>query len=173
MKEMKKSLLPAFFGFWLGQLLTCALVMGWGMFGFYLYFMDSSDLWYDVAGYLLALLPLLMAGGLTRKFRPGLRAGGLWAAAALDALVLLGFVLLGGAAYLFTVPGEVLAAWVPLLAERLGVAPYDARTMMKDGAGALLPPLAFTLGCLLARRPEEPDDKAQTGKEGPEWTGDC
>ena len=87
--------------------------------------------------------------------------------------MLLGFVLLGGAAYLFTVPGEVLAAWVPLLAERLGVAPYDARTLLKDGAGALLPPLAFTLGCLLARRPEEPDDKAQTGKEGPEWTGGC
>lgn len=166
MKGLKKSLPPALLDFWLGYLVTSALLFGWAMLGFYLYFMDSSDLWYDVTGFLLALLPLLMAGGLTRTFRPELRAGGLWTAAALDALVLLGFVLLGGDADWFTIPGEVLAAWVPPLAELLGVAPYYARMMLKDGAGVLLSPLAFTLGCLLARRPEEPDDQRGAGKGG-------
>lgn len=166
MKELKQSLPPALLGFWLGYLVTSILLFGWAMLGFYLYFMDSSDLWYDVTGFLLALLPLLMAGGLTRKFRPELRAGGLWLAAALDALVLLRFLLLGGAAYWFTIPGEVLAGWVPPLAEFLGVAPYYARMMLKDGAGVLLSPLAFTLGCLLARRPEEPDDQRGAGKGG-------
>lgn len=169
MKEMNKSLLPAAMGFWLGYLITSALLFGWALLGLYLYFMDSSDWWYDVTGFLLALLPLLMAGGLTRKFRPGLRAKGLWAAAALNALVLLGVVALGGDADWFTIPGEVLAVWVPPLAERLGVAPYYARMLLKDGAGALLSPLAFTLGCLLARRPEEPDDRGEVGEEGPEW----
>ena len=172
MKEMNKSLLPTLAGFWLGYLITSALLFGWAMLGIYLYFTDSSDLWYDVTGFLLALLPLLMAGGLTRKFRPGLRAGGLWAAAALDALVLLGFLLLGGAVYWLTIPGEVLAGWVPSLAEFLGVGPYYARMMLKDGAGVLLSPLAFTLGCLLARRPEKPDDRSQKREEGAEWTGD-
>ena len=161
MKELKQSLPPALLGFWLGYLVTSILLFGWAMLGFYLYFMDSSDLWYDVTGFLLALLPLLMTGGLTRKFRPELRAGGLWLAAALDALVLLGFLLLGGAAYWFTIPGEVLAGWVPPLAEFLGVAPYYARMMLKDGAGVLLSPLAFTLGCLLARRPEGANDRSQ------------
>lgn len=166
MKGLKNSLPPALMGFWLGYLVTSALLFGWAMLGFYLYFMDSSDLWYDVTGFLLALLPLLMAGGLTRKFRPGLGAGGLWLAAALDALVLLGFVALGGDADWFTIPGEVLAGWVPPLAELLGVAPYYARMMLKDGVGALLSPLVFTLGCLLARRPEEPDDHRGAEKEG-------
>lgn len=166
MKELKQSLPPALMGFWLGYLFTCALLFGWAMLGFYLYFMDSSDLWYDVTGFLLALLPLLMTGGFTRKFRPELRAGGLWLAAALDALVLLGFLLLGGAVYWLTIPGEVLAGWVPSLAEFLGVGPYYARMMLKGGAGVLLSPLAFTLGCLLARRPEEPDDHSGAEKEG-------
>lgn len=166
MKELKKSLLPALAGFWLGYLVTSVLLFGWAMLGLYLYFMDSSDLWYDVTGFLLTLLPLLMAGGLTRKFRPELRAGGLWMAAALDALVPLGFVALGGDADWFTIPGEVLAGWVPPLAELLGVAPYYARMMLKDGAGVLLSPLAFTLGCLLARRPEGADDQRGAGKGG-------
>ena len=172
MREIKKSLPPALVGFWLGYLITWALLMGWALLGFCLYFWDSSDLWYDVTGFLLALLPLLMAGGLTRTFRPGLTGGGLWTAAALDALVLIGFVVLGEDAYLFTVPGEVLAAWVPPLAELLGVTPYYPQMLLKDGAGVLLPPVAFTLGCLLGRRPEvEPDDKNQGGREKPEWTG--
>lgn len=170
MKEMNKSLMPAFMGFWLGYLVTSVLLSGWAMLGLYLYgFLSRPGLPYDMTGFWLALLPLLMAGGLTRKFRPGLRAGGLWVAAALDALVLLGFVLLGGDADWFTIPGEVLAAWVPPLAEFLGVGPYYARMMLKDGAGVLLSPLAFTLGCLLARRPEEPDDQSGDGKEGAEW----
>ena len=166
---MKRSILPALMGFWLGYLITTALLFGWAMLGLWLYFLDSSELWYDVTGFLLALLPLLMAGGLTRKFRPGLRAKGLWAAAALNALVLLGFVALGGDADWLTIPGEVLAVWVSPLAERLGVAPYYARMLLKDGAGALLSPLAFTLGCLLARRTEEPN-QGGARKEGPEWS---
>ena len=161
---MKRSILPALMGFWLGCLVTTALLFGWAMLGFYLYFMDSSDLWYDVAACLLALLPLLMAGGLTRKLRPSLQVGGLWTAAGLDALALLGFVALGGTAYLFTIPGEVLAVWVPPLARLLGMAPYDNRMLLKDGVGALLPPLAFTLGYLLARQPEK-------GEEAETWSG--
>lgn len=163
---MKRSVPPALAGFWLGYLITTALLFGWAMLGLWLYFLDSSELWYDVTGFLLALLPLLMAGGLTRKLRPGLRAKGLWAAAGLNALVLLGLTALGGDARWFTIPGEVLAAWVPPLARLLGAAPYDARMLLKDGAGCLLSPLAFTLGCLLARRPEEPDDHRGAEKEG-------
>lgn len=173
MRNMRNHLPPALAGFWLGHLVVDVLLLGWAMLGLYLYFLDSSDLWYDVTGFLLALLPLLMAGGLTRKFRPGLRTGGLWTAAGLDALVLLGFYVLGGDAhwFWFTLPGEVLASWVPPLAERLGVAPYYTRMMLRDGVGALLPPLAFTLGCLLARRPEEkPGDQGKTGEEGRKWT---
>ena len=166
MRKMRNHLPPALAGFWLGYLLTDALLFGWALLGLSLYFMDSPELWYDVAGFLLALLPLLMAGGLTRKFRPGLGAKGLWAAAGLDALVLLALVAAGGSAYWFTIPGEVLAAWVPPLAELLGVAPYYTRTLLKDGAGALLSPLAFTLGCLLARRPEKPADQRSAGKGG-------
>lgn len=167
MKGLKKSLPPALLGFWLGYLVTSVLLGGWAMLGLYLYgFLSRPGLPYDMTGFWLALLPLLMAGGLTRKFRPELRAGGLWLAAALDSLVLLGFVALGGDADWFTIPGEVLAVWVPTLAEFLGVAPYYARMMLKDGAGVLLSPLAFTLGCLLARRPEEPDDQRSAGKGG-------
>ena len=170
---MKRSVPPALAGFWLGYLITTALLFGWAMLGLWLYFLDSSELWYDVTGFLLALLPLLMAGGLTRKLRPGLRAKGLWAAAGLDALVLLGFYVLGGDAHWFcTLPGEVLASWVPPLAERLGVGAYYARMMLRDGVGILLRPLAFTLGCLLARRPEESADRSPKGEEGAEWTGD-
>ena len=73
---------------------------------------------------------------------------------------------LGGDARWFTIPGEVLAAWVPPLARLLGAAPYDARMLLKDGVGALLPPLAFTLGYLLARQPEKKSDQnRQTGEE--------
>ena len=161
MKDMNKSLLPAMAGFWLGYLLTSALLFGWALLGIYLYFMDSTDLWYDVAGVLLALPPLLMAGGLTRKFRPGLRAGGLWAAAALNALVLLGFVLLGGDACWLTIPGEVLAAWAPPLMARLGTFPYDTRMLARDVVGLFLPSLVFTLGYLLARRSEGPGGRQE------------
>ena len=117
-----------------------------------------------MAACLLSLLPLLMAGGLTRKQRPSLQVGVLWTAAGLDALALLGFVALGGTAYLFTIPGEVLAVWVPPLARLLGMAPFDNRMLLKDGVGALLPPLAFTLGYLLARQPEK-------GEEAETWSG--
>ena len=168
MKEMKKSLLPALAGFWLGHLIVDVLLLGWAMLGLSRYLLGSPDQWYSVTGVLLALLPLLMAGGFTRKFRPGLRAGWLWLAAGLDALVLLGFYVLGGDAhwFWFTLPGEVLASWVPPLAERLGVGAYYVRMLLRDGVGIVLLPLAFTLGCLLARRPEKPADQRSAGKGG-------
>ena len=169
MKEMKKSLLPALTGFWLGHLGVDVLLIGWAILGLSLCgFLSRPGLPYDMTGFWLALLPLLMAGGLTRKFRPELRAGGLWLAAALDALVLLRFRVLGADAhwFWFTLPGEVLAGWVPPLAERLGVGAYYDRMMLRDGVGILLRPLAFTLGCLLARRPEKPDDQRGAGEGG-------
>lgn len=162
MKNMKKDLPPVFIGFWLGHLVTSALLLGWAMLGLSLYFMGSSDLWYDVAGFLLALLPPLMAGGLTRKFRPHVGKKALWTASLCDAALL-------GALWginrslewenfflsLLLTDGTALAAWVPPLMERLGTFPYDARMLARDVVGLFLPSLVFTLGCLLARRPEE------------------
>ena len=67
---MKKQMIPALVGFWLGHVVTSVLLFGWMMLGILWYFMGTSDLWYDVTAIMIALLIPLMAGGLTRKKQP-------------------------------------------------------------------------------------------------------
>ena len=67
---MKKQMIPALVGFWVGHVVTSVLLLVWMMLGILWYFMGTSDLWYDVTAIMIALLIPLMAGGLTRKKRP-------------------------------------------------------------------------------------------------------
>lgn len=160
---MKRQILPSLIGFWIGQVVTMVLLLAWALLGFWLYFYDSSDWWYNVAAYLLALLPLLMAGGLTRKFQPQRSAKALWAAAVINGVVMLACVLLGrmadalsaggGVLNYLSIPGEVLAVWVPWVAQGLGMTAYDSQEWMQDVVGAFLPSIVFALGNLFARQP--------------------
>ena len=52
------------------------------------YFMGTSDLWYDVTAIMIALLIPLMAGGLTRKKQPYIPVKSLWMAAGVDVILL-------------------------------------------------------------------------------------
>ena len=164
---MKKPMLPALAGFWAGHVVTSLLLFGWAALGIMWYFMSTSDLWYDVTTILIALLLPLLAGGLTRKKRPHIPAKSLWMAAGVDAALLAlllaglhGFIALGnygaGAVVLqgLVLDGTVLAAWVPLLLEQMGGIPYAVQEMAQEMVGLFLPPLAFTVGYLLAKRPE-------------------
>ena len=85
---MKKQMIPALVGFWVGHVVTSVLLFGWIMLGILWYFMGTSDLWYDVTAILVALLIPLMAGGLTRKKRPYIPVKSLWMAAGADMILL-------------------------------------------------------------------------------------
>lgn len=164
---MKKPMIPALAGFWAGHVVTSVLLFVWAALGIFWYFMSTSDLWYDVTAILIALLFPLMAGGLTRKKRPHIPMRSLWMAAGVDVVLLalmlaklrgsiawgsygLGATVLQG----LLLDGTVLAAWVPPLLEQTGGMAYAARETAQEIVGLFLPPLAFTVGYLLAKRPE-------------------
>ena len=50
--------------------------------------------------------------------------------------------------------GTILATGVPLLLEKISGITYAAREASQEIMGLFLPPLAFTVGYLLAKRPE-------------------
>ena len=128
---MKKQMIPALVGFWLGHVVTSVLLFGWMMLGILWYFMGTSDLWYDVTAIMIALLIPLMAGGLTRKKQPYIPVKSLWMAAGVDVILLAlilavyhGIVACGNCGLGATVfqklllDGTILATGVPLLLEK-------------------------------------------------------
>lgn len=164
---MKKQMIPALVGFWVGHVVTSVLLFGWMMLGILWYFMGTSDLWYDVTAIMIALLIPLMAGGLTRKKRPYILVKSLWMAAGADMILLAlilavyhGIVACGNYGLGATVfqglllDGTILATGVPLVLEKISGITYAAREINQEIVGLFLPPLAFTVGYLLAKRPE-------------------
>ena len=164
---MKKQMIPALVGFWVGHVVTSVLLFGWMMLGIQWYFMGTSDLWYDVTAIMIALLIPLMAGGLTRKKRPYIPVKSLWMAAGADMILLAlilavyhGIVACGNYGLGATVfqglllDGTILATGVPLVLEKISGITYAAREINQEIVGLFLPPLAFTVGYLLAKRPE-------------------
>lgn len=164
---MKKQMIPALVGFWVGHVVTSVLLFGWMMLGIQWYFMGTSDLWYDVTTIMIALLIPLMAGGLTRKKRPYIPVKSLWMAAGADMILLAlilavyhGIVACGNYGLGATVfqglllDGTILATGVPLVLEKISGITYAAREINQEIVGLFLPPLAFTVGYLLAKRPE-------------------
>lgn len=164
---MKKQMIPALVGFWVGHVVTSVLLFGWIMLGILWYFMGTSDLWYDVTAILVALLIPLMAGGLTRKKQPYIPVKSLWMAAGVD-VILLALILvvyyrtvacgnygLGTTVFQgLLLDGTILATGVPLVLEKIGGITYAVRETSQEITGLFLPPLAFTVGYLLAKRPE-------------------
>lgn len=161
---MKKQMIPALVGFWVGHVVTSVLLFGWIMLGILWYFMGTSELWYDVTAILVALLIPLMAGGLTRKKRPYIPVKSLWMAAGADMILILavyhGIVACGNYGLGATVfqglllDGTILATGVPFVLEKIGGITYAARETSQEIMGLFLPPLAFTVGYLVAKRPE-------------------
>lgn len=164
---MKKQMIPALVGFWVGHVVTSVLLFGWIMLGILWYFMGTSDLWYDVTAILVALLIPLMAGGLTRKKRPYIPVKSLWMAAGVDVILLAlilavyhGIVACGNYGLGATVfqglllDGTILATGVPFVLEKISGITYAVRETSQEITGLFLPPLAFTVGYLLAKRPE-------------------
>lgn len=164
---MKKQMIPALVGFWVGHVVTSVLLFGWMMLGILWYFMGTSDLWYDVTAIMIALLIPLMAGGLTRKKRPYIPVKSLWMAAGVDVILLalilvvyhgitawgnygLGATVLQG----LLLDGTMLVAGIPFLLEKMSGITYAAWETSQEIVGLFLPPLAFTVGYLLAKRPE-------------------